>query len=202
MNKEQIEKITSELKKIKWQSIIEYGLSLNDLNISAFRFTKGRAIELAVQVFSDNALIHKDEIHKDFDWIASGLTVELKSQLSASMYNKDGKLKKNFSVKLNNSNGTNKKTSLTENEVCDIIIIARNDGVFFIDKQTTLKYAKAGGDGFSVEVSKDNIFEITSLVTTKNTFKSKLRAKLDAAILDDISDFQSFVHRGNATTSV
>lgn len=167
--------ILHELKTFNWQTIVEYGLSLDDLNDRQWRFLKGLVAELTVEKHSRNNLVYVGEDHKDFDWPRQGKTVELKSQLSGPMYTKKGRLKKNFSIKLNNSNGTNKKDQLDPAEVCDFILIVRNDGAFVIDRQTVLDNAHKTGDGFEVKVDADQICEISGRIIPVTQYQSTIK---------------------------
>lgn len=169
------QKILEELKRFNWQTIIEYGLSLDDLNDRQWRFLKGLVAELTVEKHSENNLVYVGEDHKDYDWPSFGKTVELKSQLSGPMYNKNGRLKKNFSVKLNNSNGTNKKDQLDPKEVCDFILVVRSDGSFVIDHQTVLENAHKTGDGFEVKVNADQIIEISGRITPVKVYQPTIQ---------------------------
>ena len=131
--------IVDDLKTFDWQTIIEYGNSLDDLNDSQWRFIKGLAVELATEQCSDGNLIYVGARHKDFDWPKHNITAELKSQLSTGMYNKKGRLKKNYSIKLNNSHGTNKQVTIDPADVADVIIVVRDDGAFAIDQATAIE---------------------------------------------------------------
>jgi hypothetical protein len=174
--------IVDDLKGFNWDAILEKGNGLEDLNDSQWRFIKGLVAELTVEKFSnDPTFKYVGAVHKDYDWEKHNISVELKSQLSGGMYGKRGKLSKNFTIKLNNSNGTNKKATLDSSDVADILIVVRNDGAFVIDKDLVMKRATPGGDGFNVIVSKD---EITELTGRKIVNKSDLglKAKLIDAI--------------------
>jgi hypothetical protein len=167
--------ILNELKTFNWQTIVDYGRSLDDLDDRQWRFLKGYVVELTVAKHSQNNLIYVGEDHKDYDWPKTGKTVELKSQLSGSMYTKKGRLKKNFSIKLNNSNGTNKKEKPDPSEVCDYILVVRNDGAFVIDRDTVLANAYRGGDGFEVKVSADQITEVSGKILPVKIYDPTIR---------------------------
>ncbi len=167
--------ILKELQTFNWQTIVEYGLSLDDLNDRQWRFLKGLVAELTVEKHSANNLVYVGEDHKDFDWPKTGKTVELKSQLSGPMYTKKGRPKKSFTIKLNNSNGTNKKQTLDPAEVCDYVLVVRNDGAFVIDRDTVLANAYRGGDGFEVKVSAEQITEVSGLIVPKVKYKPTIR---------------------------
>ena len=181
-------RILRELQTFNWQTIVEYGLSLDDLNDRQWRFLKGLVAELTVEKHSANNLVYVGEDHKDFDWPRMGLTVELKSQLSGPMYTKKGRPKKNFSIKLNNSNGTNKKETLDPAEVCDYILVVRNDGAFVIDRQTVLANAYRGGDGFEVRVDADQITEVSGRIVPKVQYQSSIRENVIDVIRKTIPD--------------
>jgi hypothetical protein len=178
--------IVDDLKTFDWQTIIEYGNSLDDLNDSQWRFIKGLAVELATEQCSDGNLIYVGARHKDFDWPKHNITAELKSQLSTGMYNKKGRLKKNYSIKLNNSHGTNKQVTIDPADVADVIIVVRDDGAFAIDQATAIRNATSGGDGFEVKVSRDEIVELTGLVVPDRTFDTNLKEKISNAIRDSL----------------
>lgn len=167
--------ILQELKTFNWQTIIDYGHSLEDLNDRQWRFLKGLVAELTVEKHSQNNLIYVGEDHKDFDWPKLGKTVELKSQLSESIYTTKGRLKKNFAIKLNNSNGTNKKEQLDAKEVCDYILVVRSDGAFVIDRDTVMQHARKTGDGFEVRVGADQITEISGRVLPEKHYQSTIK---------------------------
>jgi hypothetical protein len=98
------------------------------------------------------------------------------------MYGKKGQLKKNYTIKLNNSHGTNKQATLNPADVADVIIVVRDDGAFAIDKATAIRNAKSGGDGFEVKVTKSEVVELSGLVTPNKTFNTNLKGIIIAAI--------------------
>lgn len=155
--------ILTDLKSFEWNEVIKKGKGLDDLNTREWRFIKGLIAELILEKHSQGQLKRVGQIHKDFDWSKHNLSVELKSQFSKKMYDKKGRICKNFDVKLNNSNGTNKEILPQEN-VSDLLIVIRNNGAFVIDKQTVIDKAKYQGDGFSVILSESDIVEITGKI--------------------------------------
>lgn len=174
--------IIDDLKAFDWQTIIEYGNSLDDLNDGQFRFIKGLAVELCVEKHSNGNLVYVGAKHKDFDWPKHNITAELKSQLSGGMYGKKGHLKKNYTIKLNNSHGTNKQKTINPADVADVIIVVRDDGAFAIDKATAIRNARSGGDGFEVKVTKGEVVELSGLVIPNKTFNTNLKRIIIAAI--------------------
>jgi len=179
--------IIDALKQFEWESIITKGNKLEDLNDRQWRFIKGLVAELIVEKHSgSNGLKYVGENHKDYEWQIFNLSVELKSQLSCSMYGKKGATCKNFTIDLNNSRGTNKKDKLDCNEVADILIVIRNDGAFALDKETVIKHSIKTGDGFDVRVSKNDIIELTGKIVVNNTNSLNLKERITDAIREVI----------------
>lgn len=174
--------ILDDLKRFNWQTIVDFGNSLNDLNDSQWRFLKGLVAELTLETHADNNLVYVGDVHKDYDWPKYKLSVELKSQLSDNMYTKKENLRKNYTIKLNNSNGTNSKDQLQDHEIADLLIVIRNDGAFVLDKKTVKKNAKKQGDGFIVIVDNSKIVEISGKITQKTQYQSNLKQIITAAI--------------------
>lgn len=178
--------VIDDLKAFDWQTIVEYGNSLDDLNDAQFRFVKGLAVELCVEKFSNSNLTYVGAKHKDFDWPQHNCSVELKSQLSGGMYDNKGRLNKTYTIKLNNSHGTNKKKTLDPADVADIIVVVRDDGAFAIDHDTAIRNAKSQGDGFVVKVTKNEIVELSGLIVPERTFDTGLKQKILDAIRDSL----------------
>lgn len=189
--------VITDLKKFNWQTIIDFGMSLDDLNDRQWRFIKGLVAELAVEQNAVNGLVYVGEDHKDYDWPHHGLTVELKSQLSGPMYLKKfipgtqtRQMVKKIAIKLNNSHGTNKKSELPPEHVADLLIVVRNDGAFALTKDTVLQRAKHGGDGFEVLLDRDldagKIIELSGYIQQKNHYDTNLKEKLIETIRNSI----------------
>lgn len=178
--------ILADLKAFNWQVIVEYGNSLKDFNDAQWRFLKGLIVELTVEKHSNKNLKYVGEDHRDYVWPKHNIDVELKSQLSDNMYNKDGSLRKNYEVKLSNTNGTNKNKTLPESHVADCVIVVRNDGAFVLDKKTVLKHAKVQGDGVVVKVPKAAITEVSGRILCENTYNNNLKQLIMDAIRNDI----------------
>lgn len=176
-------KVLAALKKFEWQEIINKGNQLEDLNDRQWRFMKGLVIELIIEKHSgDDGLKYVGEDHKDYDWPKFDLTVELKSGLSGSMYGKRGNLNKSFKIKFNNSNGTNKKATLSPNEVADLLLVVKNDGAFVVNRETVIKNSKKGGDGFDVLLSRDDITEVTGRITVDRSKSLNIKQRIQNAI--------------------
>lgn len=179
--------VIDHLRSFEWDQIIHKGNCLGDLNDRQWRFMKGLVAELVVEKHSGSqGLKYVGADHKDYDWPAHGLTVELKSQLSAGMFIKRGELRLTYTIKLNNSLGTNKRDTLPPEQVADLLIVVRNDGAFVIDRETVLRNAHKGGDGFMVIVTNSEIVDLTGKITVSSVGNFNLRAKITDAIREVI----------------
>ncbi len=175
--------IVNDLKQFNWNKIIKIGNGLSDLNDAQWRFMKGLVAELAVEANAGtDGPVYVGEAHKDYDWPKYKVSIELKSQLSGSMYTKKGALKKSYTIKLNNSNGTNKLKELPKEHVADYLIVVANDGAFVLDRETVIAHATAGGDGFSVVVPNSVITELTGKIVVTNIVNLGLKEIIIAAI--------------------
>lgn len=184
------QEILEALKQFNWQTIIDYGQSLEDLNDRQWRFLKGLVVELTIEKNAVDGLVYVGQDHCDFVWPKYNVTVELKSQLSGPLYGKRGGIAKQISIKLNNSNGTNKQIALDPQQVADILIVVRNNGVFALTKDTVLKTAYCGGDGWEVRLDRDlhlsEIYLLSGAVTRHTVYQSKLKEKVLDAIRQEI----------------
>ena len=184
--------ILSDLKTINWQTVIDYGNSLTDLNERQFRFIKGYAIELLVEAQTTKipgggfSYVGNRDVHRDFIWDKYNLSIELKSQLSESMYRGYGGLRKTINIKLNNSMGSNKKQILLPSDIADVLIVIRADGSFLINRDLILSHLVCGGDGFSVKVSSDLITEISGKIERKISYVSKLKENITNVVKEDV----------------
>ena len=173
--------IINDIKQWNWQTIIDFGNSLDDFNDAQWRFLKGLIIELAVEKHSEPTLKYVGQVHKDFVWGRHNIDIELKSNMTGSMYTKKGQLRPNFSIKLNNSMGTNKK-ALTAGDVADVILVPMKNGVFALDRATILANHTLLGDGVSVKVTSAQITPITGPLTQQNAYNTNLKQAIMTAI--------------------
>jgi len=183
-------KIVEDLKKYNWKFIIGYGRSLDQLNDRQLRFIKGFVCEELIAM-EDDQLECVREDHKDFQWHKHNVSVELKSQLSMSMYKGNGSLRKTFIVKFTNSNGTNNKDTLDPNSVCDYTLVLRNDGSFLVDKSTVLKKLIKTGDGFDLKLEAGDLIEISGHVVDTAKYDVDLDKVMMAAIREAIKKGKS-----------
>ena len=175
--------IIDDLKAFNWQTIIDYGRSLDDLNDSQWRFLKGLVIELTIEKHSnDPTFKYVGAVHKDYEWSKHNIAVELKSQMSAKMYTSKGHLRPNFSVKLSNSMGTNTKRRMTRADVADVLVVVTDNGAYAISQKTLLANQKKLGDGFSVTVTSADIIELSGVITKKTTYANGIKQAMMAAI--------------------
>ena len=155
--------MVDDLRAFEWNKILSLSASLDDLNDRQWRFLKGFTVETITEIFS-TGLVYVGDVHKDYDWPKHNLTVELKSMTSGPMYGKRGAPRKNFTIKLNNSNGTNYSTVLPDADVADLLIVVCSNGAFALDRETVIKNAKSGGDGWTVTVNRSDIVELSGNV--------------------------------------
>ena len=157
--------IIEKLKLTDWPRILRIANSLDDCNDAQWRFVKGLVIELALEKYSNpNDIRYVGGVHKDYEWfLLDGLIIdiELKSVVSSSFYTKKGQLRPKISVKLTNSNGTNKKSALSPTDICDVLLILKSDGVVAVDKNTIIANQQSCGDGFMLNLNKSDVVEIT-----------------------------------------
>lgn len=169
--------IIEDLKKFSWQFIIDYGNSLSQLNDKQLRFLKGFVCEQLVAC-EDSTLELVRIDHTDFIWHKHNVTIELKSQLSMCMYGKRGNLNKTFVIKFTNSNGTNNKNTLLNDEIADYTLVIRNNGSFLLDKETVLKNLVKTGDGFDVKINRDQLIEISGPIKQVSKYNVDIETKL------------------------
>lgn len=181
---------TAWAKTLDWGKVCNVSQSLDDLNDGQFRFIKGRFIELLIEHLSLGTLKFVGEKHRDFTSDTFNCSVELKSEISNSLYTKKGMLRKTFSVRLNNSMGTNKIT-LDANTVADWLIIVKKDGAVLVNQDTVIKHAKSHGDGFSLNLTPETVTELSGKITAKKTYELNLKDKIDALLRSSIIQVSS-----------
>jgi len=93
------------------------------------------------------------------------------------MYTKKGKYCKNYSIRLNNSMGTNNR-ALSAQDVADIIIVVKSDGAFALDRATILANHTSMGDGVIVKVTADQIVPITGPISQKTVYNNTLKSSI------------------------
>lgn len=183
--------VLTDLKNFNWQKVIDIGNSLDDLSDAQWRFIKGFIAEVLVETCSgdkQSRLKYVGSVHKDYDWPKHNLSVELKSQLSGPMYTKSGPMKKRYTIKLNNSRGTNLKEQIDPDDVADIILVVSNDGAYAIDKETAIKYTKHLGDGFEIIIPSDEVIELTGKLSVVNYYNTNFKNRIKQLIYETIEN--------------
>lgn len=176
--------IIKKLKSFDWDFILDFGYNkVNHIKGNQFNFWRGSLMEQAIAT-QDKQLIFvgKDEHHKDFNWTRFSVTLELKSLLNKQMYSRSGKLKP--TLKLNLTNLRSQRV-LTQNEICDIVLVITSDGAFAIPKQIAFQNQIQKGNKIDIEVPTKYIIEISG----RKTF-SPVDQKID--INDMIRDFSKY----------
>lgn len=181
-----MQQIVNDLKKYDWNFITSFGNSLEQLNDKQLRFMKGFVCEELI-ASQDATMDCVREDHKDFYWNKHKISMELKSQLSMSMYKKKGVLRKTYIIKFTNSNGTNNKNTLDPNLICDITMVLRNDGSFIVDRDTVLKNLHKTGDGFDLKLKSSDITEISGHITDTTKYEVDLENVMINAIREAIN---------------
>lgn len=177
-------------KTIDWQKVIDVCQSLDDLNDSQYRFVKGRTIELLIQELSNGVLEFVGEKHKDFNCKKYKCTVELKSLVSQNLYNKKT-MRPNFTVKFNNSNGTN-KVEINPNHVTDYLLVVLKNGVVLVEKKVVLENLKHQGDGWDLKLQPDKVIEISGKVDINTKYIINMKEKIDSVITNTIRNLDKF----------
>ena len=174
--------IINDLKNFDWQTVLDWANSLEDFNDAQWRFLKGLIIEKSVAKHADPTFKYVGQVHKDYVWGKHNIDVELKSNMTTSMYTKKGKLRKNYTIKLSNSMGTNKKATLSPNDVADIIVVPTENGVFAIDRATAVAYHRTTGDGVEVKVPGTVVTPITDVIVQKTVYQNTLKKDIEDLI--------------------
>lgn len=180
--------VINDFKGFNWQKIIDYGNGLDDLNDAQLRFIKGRAVELSIEKFADGDLTYVGETHRDYVWPKHNISVEAKSQFSSTMFDRYGYVKDKFDIKINNSNGTNKKTVLDPNDVADYVLVIRKDGAFVVDKETVISKSKGDGDGFVCTVNSNDIIPVTGKLRANPIAPSNISDGINRIIRESLEN--------------
>lgn len=176
------DEIMTAMRRWNWTEILHRAGQLEDLNDRQWRFMKGLVSELIVERWSSGDLKYVGEDHRDFIWRGRDLSVELKGGLSGCLYTVKGALKKSYTVKFNNSNGTNTKTALEAAEVADILLIIKRDGAIAVDRDTVIAHGRHGGDGWEVVLPRGCVQEITGPMEMSAVRVGGIRRLIEDAI--------------------
>lgn len=177
-------------KTIDWQKVIDVCQSLDDLNDSQYRFVKGRTIELLIEELSNGVLQFVGERHKDFDCKKYKCTIELKSLVSQNLYNKKT-MRPNFTLKFNNSNGTN-KVDLNPDHVTDYLLAVLKNGVVLVEKKVILENLTHQGDGWDLKLQPNKVIEISGRINPNAKYSINMKEKIDTVIKNTIRNLDNF----------
>lgn len=155
------------------------------LNSPKDRFDKSDIIEQVVMVASDNRLRWVDDVGRDHEDTFKNLDIEFK-YLGYGMITEAGNPKKRVSVKIKNSNGTNKNGSTITNPA-DFYMLGQQNAIAIISYKDMEPYLTALGDGISAEIPFDKLTFVfvpddvdTKKIVDFNYKKWKAEAQLNA----------------------
>jgi len=120
----------------------------SQFNDAQKRFMKGEIIEQALAECSRGMLQYVGQSQDGCDFLLRSLhntRIEMKFD-AGEIFTPKGKLKKNITIKLMNSHGTNTHAALPAT-YADFLIVASTRGVLIIPKTTFKKYITISGDG-------------------------------------------------------
>jgi len=124
----------------------------SQLNDRKDRFDKADIIEQSLEVYSNGRLKWVDDIGRDHHDTEKGLDLEFK-YLSNGLYTKTGKPKAVVKVKLKNSLGTNKGTTI-ENPA-DYYVIGQEDSMAIISSDDVKPYLVSVPDGIEAHIPRE-----------------------------------------------
>lgn len=172
--------IISKLKSFDWDFIIDFSLNhVSKIKGNQYNFLRGGLIEDVISE-QDKQLEFVGENHKDFQWHRFNLSLECKSLLNNTMYNRRGKLKDNFTIKLCSLRS---KRKIKTEEICDIILVIMKDGAFVIPKHVAVHNTIQKGNQIDIVIGSKHIVEISG---SKNL--SAVSQKID--INEMVKNFQ------------
>lgn len=158
-----------KLKSFDWDFIIDFALNhVSKIKGNQYNFLRGGLMEDVISE-QDNQLIFVGENHKDFMWHRFGMSLECKSLLNNTMYDRRGKLKDNFTIKLCSLRS---KRKIKPNEICDVVLVIMKDGSFIIPKHVAIHNTIQKGNQIDIVIGSKHIIEISgpknlSMVTQK-----------------------------------
>lgn len=178
-------KVISQLKSWDWDLIIDFGLNhVNNIKGNQNNFWRGGLIEKIIARQDDTLdFVGTKEYHKDFFWNRFKITMENKSLLNTTMYDRRGKLKPILKVKLCSLRS---KRKIKKEEICDIILVIMKDGSFVIPKNIAIHNTVQLDKQIDIVVASNHIIEISG---PKNL--TKVKQKVD--INDMVDDFQDML---------
>lgn len=150
--------VISKLKSFDWDFIIDFALNhVGKIKGNQYNFLRGGLIEDVIGE-QDDQLVFVGENHKDFRWDRFGISLESKSLLNNTMYDRRGKLKDNFSIKLCSLRS---KRKIRPDEICDVILVIMKDGSFIIPKNIAIHNTVQKDKQIDIVVASNHIIEIS-----------------------------------------
>ena len=176
-------KVISQLKSWNWDLIIDFGLNhVNNIKGNQNNFWRGGLIEKIIARQDDTLdFVGTKEYHKDFFWNRFKITIENKSLLNTTMYDRRGKLKPVLKVKLCSLRS---KRKIKKEEICDIILVVMKDGSFIIPKNIAIHNTVQLDKQIDIVVASNHIIEISG---PKNLTKVKQKVDINKMV-DDFQD--------------
>lgn len=126
----------------------------NQLNDRKDRFDKADIIEQSIEVYSNDRLMWVDDIGRDHVDTQTGLDLEFK-YMTDGLFTKTGKEKKNIKVKLKNSLGENKGTSIED--PADFYILGQQNAMAIISWEDIKPYLVSVSDGIEAHIPFDAV---------------------------------------------
>lgn len=160
----------------------------NSLNDRKDRFDKSDIIEQSIDVYSDGRLVWVDDIGRDHRDSIRDLDLEFKFA-NNSIFTATGNKKKLVKVKLKNSLGKNKGT--TVEHPADYYMIGQADAIGIISWEDISPYLVAVPDGIEAHVPFDKLELIFSpidvmLTEAKDVDYKERKAKMQRALIESV----------------
>jgi hypothetical protein len=158
----------------------------NQLNDRKDRFDKADIIEQSLEVYTHGRLVWVDDIGRDHHDSVTGLDLEFK-YMADGLFTKTGKAKKVIKVKLKNSLGKNKGTTI--DNPADFYMLGQQDSIAIISGTDIKKYLVAVPDGIEAHIPFDAVtfvfdrVKIDTLVEV--SYKDEKRA-MQRALIESI----------------
>ena len=163
------------LKTIDWQRFHNLCVYIGkDLNDPQWRFLKSIFLELSISEYSNNILTYVGNSHQGCDFLLNNVKIEMKYVEGCLFYTKTQVLKKyTSSIKLINSNGTNKHSELPTT-YSDFLLVVDLNGAGLISKERLKKYITSEGDGIKAKIPTNELHiifkptDISQIIDNKN----------------------------------
>ena len=138
-------------KNVDWNIFFSAVDAIGDsLNSTKNRFDKSDIFELAIEVFSDQKIIHHNQNYRDFYIPSLRIYCEMKYERSL-LFSKQGALKSKINLTLINTMGKNENRNSLPNEYSDYLIAVDSQGCAVIDKLTLSQYLDSSSDSGQIK---------------------------------------------------